>query len=109
MECGSRPLKEAEEPYRTGTLCSYPGVTIWAGKYSQSRLDGARKISPLVPIPGIGDEAFLQANGSAFVELYARVGDRMVHVQKGIPFSESSDSVKPSVIALGKALVAKLW
>ena len=99
--------KETEEPWGTGSVCFYPSVLIFVGKYSPSRLSDARKLSPLVPVAGIGDEAFLQER-SGFAELYIKVGDRLVHVQKGIPFTESFESLKPAVIALGKALVAKL-
>ena len=100
--------KETEQPWGTGSLCSYPSVTIFVGSYSPSKLEEARKRYPLVAVAGIGDEAFLQENGSSFAELYVKVGDRMVHVQKTIPFTESFDSVKPAVIALGKALAGKL-
>ena len=102
------PVKETEEPYGTGSVCSYPGFDIFVGKYSQSTLDFARKRGPLLPVAGVGDEAFLREDGRTFAHIYVKVGDRIVQVQKSIRFDETFESVKPALIAMGKALAAKL-
>ena len=100
--------KETEEPFGSGSVCFYPGVHVFVGTRWASDIESARRRGPVTPVAGIGDEAFLHANGSSFAELYIRVGDRRLHVQRGIPFTETFESVKPSLIALGKALAAKL-
>jgi len=100
--------KETEMPLGGGSVCVYPSVQIYVDKYSASKIEGARKDGPLIPIAGIGDEAFLQQKGKYWAELYVKAGDRLVHVEKDIPADGTFESVKPSMVALAKALVAKL-
>ena len=100
--------KETEMPLGSGSACVYPSVQIYVDKYSASRIESARKDGALIPAPGIGDEAFLQQKGKYWAELYIKAGDRLVLVEKEIPADGTFESVKPPMIALGKALVAKL-
>jgi hypothetical protein len=99
--------KEYEQPLVGGSGCVYPSVAFVVYKYSVSRIDAARKDGPLIPVPGTGDAAFLQQK-KHWAELYVKVGDRMVHITQIIPSDGTFESVKPSMVALGKALVAKL-
>lgn len=101
-------LEETEEPWGTGTYCSYPGVTIWLGRYSASVIESARKLGPLTPAPDVAPEAFFHAQGRSEAGLYIRLGDRLAHIETPLGFVETLDSVQPKLVALGKALVAKL-
>lgn len=100
--------KETEHANGGGSVCVYPSVHFVVDKYSDSRIDAARKDGPLISVPGIGDAAFLQQKGKDWVELYVKVGDLIVHIEKDIFADDTFESVKPSMLALGKALVAKL-
>lgn len=105
---GSDQFKESEQPVGAGSVCVYPNVQVYVGPYSAARLDSERKRAPMVPVAGIGDEAFLQQNGKHWAVLYVKVGARAVFVEQEIPPAGTFESVKPSVLALGKALAAKL-
>ena len=100
--------KETEQAVGGGSLCLYPSVHFLVDQYSAARIDSVRKHGPLIAVPGIGDEAFFQQKGKYWAELYVKAGDRMVHIEKDIPADGTFESVKPSMVALGKALVAKL-
>jgi hypothetical protein len=100
--------KETEMPLGGGSACVYPSVQIYVDKYSASKIDTARKDGPLTPVAGLGDEAFVQQKGKYWAELYVKVGDRLLHIEKDIPADGTFESVKPSMVALAKALVAKL-
>jgi len=100
--------KETEMPLGGGSACVYPSVQIYVDKYSASRIESARKDGPLHSVPGIGDDAFIQQKGKYWAELYVKVGDRLLLIEKDIPADGTFESVKPSMVALAKALVVKL-
>lgn len=100
--------KDTEMPLGGGSACVYPSVQIYVDKYSDSTIEAARKDGPLIPVAGIGDNAYLQQKGKHWAELYIKVGDRMVLIEKDIAPGATLESLKPSMVALGKALVAKL-
>ena len=100
--------KETEMALGGGSACVYPSVQIYVDKYSAAKIEAARKDGELIPAPGIGDEAFLQQKGKYWAELYIRVGDRLLLIEKDIPADGTFESVKSPMLALAKALIAKL-
>ena len=97
-------------PLGTGSACVYPSVQIYVDQYSAAKrhIEAARKNGPLTPVAGIGDEAFVQQKGKFWVVLYVKVGDRLLLIEKDIVNGGTLESVKPSMIALAQALIAKL-
>lgn len=100
--------KDIEMAHGEGSVCVYPSVQFFVGKYSPAKIDAARRIGPLIPVSGIGDEAFLQQNGKNWALLYVKAGERWVSIEKDIPVNGTFESLKPPLTALGKAIVAKL-
>ena len=102
-------LAPEEEPFGTsGSSCNYPSVTIQVLPFSQNFLDAARKRGPLETIAGIGDEAYFHNNSNRYAELYVRTGKHLLTLQGNAPNDGKIESVKPGVLSLAKALVAKL-
>ena len=98
-----------EEPIgATGSACEYPTVGIQVLSYSKSFVDAAGKQHKLEPVAGVGDEAYLRNNAGRYAELFARVGTRLLTIQKNIGPGQTFETEKPAVIQLAKALVAKL-
>lgn len=92
-----------------GSSCEYPSVGIQVLAFRQSMLDSAQKIGKLEPVPGVGDQAFIHHRMTTlFAEMYVKVGDRLLTIQASVPTGKTIDDVKPAVITLAKALVAKL-
>ena len=100
--------EDTEIPLGSGSACVYPSVQIYVDNYSASKIESARKDGPLTAVPGMGDDAFIQQKGKYWVELYVKVGDRLLHIEKDIPVDGTLESVKPSMIALAKTLAVKL-
>jgi len=72
-------------------------------------MDSARKQPGGVEtVSGIGDEAYFRNNPQGYAELYVKIGKHIVTLQANVPPDGSIASVKPGVISLAKALVAKL-
>jgi hypothetical protein len=92
----------------TGSSCNYPSATIQILAYTQRFFDGVRTQGKLEPIAGVGDEALFFANPRGYAELYVKAGDRIVTVQANTGPKETIESLKPGVITLAKALIAKL-
>jgi hypothetical protein len=98
-----------EEPIgATGSSCNYPSATIQILAYSPRFFDEARKLGKLEPVTGLGDEAYFFADPRGYADLYARAGNRIVTVQATPGPKEKIEALKPGVIALTKALIAKL-
>jgi hypothetical protein len=112
LACGiADPGSEGQCVYGSG--CSYPSVYIQVMSMPESGwkrwLDGL-KDETLEPVSGIGDEAFIRDNKKRFAELCAKVGGQVITVQYDLDENqgETTQSAKPRVIALAKALAAKL-
>jgi hypothetical protein len=100
------PEEEALGTY--GSSCNYPSVTIQVMPFLQSTFDAARKRGRLESVPGVGDEAYLYDNPAGYAELYVKVGSRLLTLQRSVGMGQTVTDVRPGVIALAKALVAKL-
>ena len=100
--------EDTELPFGGGSACVYPSVHIYVDKYSAAKIEAARKDGQLIPAPGIGDEAFFQQKGKIWAELYIRTGDRLLLIEKDIPPDGTFESVKPPMVALARAVIAKL-
>lgn len=92
----------------TGSSCNYPSATIQVLAYTPRFFDGVRKLGRLEPVAGVGDEAYFFANPRGYAELYARAGNRIVTVQANEGPKQKIEALKPGVITLAKALIAKL-
>lgn len=99
---------EAEEDAlgNYGSGCEYPSVRVQVMTFSQGTIDAAKKKSGIETVSGVGDEAYLYNNANSYAELYVKVGGRLLTLQAS--FNGSIDAVKPGVLSLARALVAKL-
>ena len=100
------PEEEALGTY--GSSCNYPSVLVQVLPFQQGTIDAARKRGKLEAVAGVGDEAYLFENPAGYLELYAKVGPRLLTLQRSIGMGLTSGSVRPGVIALATALVPKL-
>ena len=100
--------KDDEVQFDGGSACIYPSVHVYVGEYSAAKIEAKRKDGPLTSIAGLGDEAFIQQKGKNWVELYVKVGRRLLHIETDILGGDTLESVKPSMIALARAVIAKL-
>ena len=100
-------MKIEEEPIGTsGSSCNYPSVFIQVLLFSQRTIDLARKKEGIETISGVGEEAYFHNNANRYAELYVKVGKYLLTLQANV--DGKIESVKPGVLNLAKALVAKL-
>ena len=92
----------------TGSSCNYPSTTIQILAYTARFFEQARKLGKLEPVAGVGDEAYFFADPRGYADLYVKVGNRIVTVQANPGPKEKAEALKPNVITLAKALIAKL-
>jgi hypothetical protein len=96
-----------EEPIGTsGSSCNYPSVHIQVLPFSQRTIDMARQKGGLETVSGVGDEAYFYNNAGRYAELYVKSGKHLVTLQANL--DDNMASVKPGVVALARALVAKV-
>jgi len=93
-----------EEPTKTGSSCRYPDLLVMV---NDGNLDGVRKNAQFEAVSGIGQEAFLSKNAPGGIELFVRVGSRQLGLSRRVE-AAGTDAARAGVIALGKALAAKL-
>ena len=101
-----KPEEEALGTY--GSSCNYPRVHVQVMSFRQDSIDSLRKSSKLESAAGVGDAAWIRNNGDRYAELMARVGGHLLTVQLSIPTEETFDTVKPTLLELGKAFAARL-
>ena len=91
-----------------GSSCEYPNVHVQVRAFRPQALDAARKSRKPEPVTGIGDEAFVHNGKDLFAELYAKVGPHLLTILLDIGPKKTFESVKPSLIELGKTFAARL-
>lgn len=89
-----------------GSACNYPSVYIQILPFSQRMLDMAREKGGLEPVDDLGDEAYFHNNGDRYAEVYVKVGEQLLTLQANA--NDGIEAVKPNVLKLANALVAKL-
>jgi len=100
-----------EEPLGTsGSACDYAGIGLQIDPFTPARLDALYKElgKTWTPVPDVGDGAYFRDNRGMFAELFARAGARVFTIQMSVPTGSTAESVKPTIIALAKAIVPKL-
>ena len=98
-----------EEPLGShGSSCVYPDLMIQVLPFVRQRIDVAKQRGGLTVVYGVGDEAYLYDNRAGYAELYAKVGRRLLVVQRRLVGNGSLVEERPKMIALAKALAAKL-
>ena len=98
-----------EEPLgASGSGCEYPSVRVQVLPYSAQTIEAARKRGKLENVAGVGDEAYLWENPQGYLELYAKVGMRLLTLQANVGPGQTQATVKPGAVSLAKALTPKL-
>ena len=98
-----------EEPIGTsGSACTYPSVMIQLLPYTPNFFEVVRKRGKLEPVSGVGEEAYFYENSAGYAELYAKVGNRILTIQRDLQTGEKASAAKPGVTGLAQALAAKL-
>lgn len=92
----------------TGSSCEYPSVGVQVLAFTPQFMESAKKTGFTEPVPGVGDEAYYRTNPNGYAELYVRIGQRILTIQGNVPTGQKAEAVKPGVISLAKAYVAKL-
>ena len=101
-------MKVEEEAFRGGSSCNYPTATVQVMQFRQTTIDALGKDAKLEAVPGTGDAAWLRNNRNLFGELLVKVGPHLLTVQMGISRGETFDTLRPTLLELGKAFAAKL-
>jgi hypothetical protein len=96
-----------EEPIgASGSSCNYPSVFVQVLPFSPRTMEMVRKKPGVEAVSGVGDEAYLHNNRGEYAELYVKAGSRFVTLQANLEGDMAS--VKPGVLHLAKALLARL-
>ena len=102
-------FKSEEEPIgTTGSACEYPSVRIQVLPFSPGTIEAAKKRGKLEAVAGVGDDAYLYENPAGYAEVYAKIGTRLVTVQKSVRPGDKMEAAKPVAVTLARAVVAKL-
>ena len=97
---------EEEALGTTGTACTYGAVRLQlfpgrGGKPTVSAKD-------LQPITGAGEGGFFRSNRDRYAELMVWTSKHRVDLQVSVPSGRTAEAIKPDVLALANAILAKL-
>ena len=100
-------VEPAEVPTKTGSSCRYADLLVMV---NEGDFDGVRKnAKQFEALSGVGQEAYLFTHPAGGVELFASVGSgRQLTLSRRVDAASTAAATRPGVIALAKALVAKL-
>ena len=104
-------LPPQEEPMgKSGSACEYADIRLQIDFLIPQGIEGYRnsKADEWVPVSGVGDRAYFHNNSDRYAQLIGWVGSRTFTIQMGVPFQSTAEKMKPNVITLANAIVAKL-
>jgi hypothetical protein len=90
----------------SGTACEYGAVRLQlfpgrGGKRTVSAKD-------FQPISGAGEGGYFRSNRDRYAELIVWTSKHSLDLQVSVPSGRSAEAIKPDVVALAKAIIAKL-
>jgi hypothetical protein len=90
----------------SGTACEYGAVRLQlfpgrGGKRTVSAKD-------LQPISGAGDGGYFRSNRDRYAELMVWTAKHSLDLQVSVPPGRTAEAIKPDVVALANAIIAKL-
>ncbi len=97
---------EEETIGASGSSCNYPTVFIQVLPFNQGTMDAFRKLDAASAISGVGEVAFFRNNRNNYAELAVKAGPRIVTFQASA--DPSVEAVRPNVVNLARAFIAKL-
>lgn len=100
-------VEPKEAPTKSGSSCSYAGVYVQVGA-STGPMKGMDGVPGMEAIPDLGEQAYLYNNPAGSVEISIKAGSRQLVVSRLVEAPGNFTSVRPGLLALAKALVAKL-
>jgi hypothetical protein len=95
-----------EDKIRNGTACSFGGVTLQVDVFAP--VDFEPNFSKYVAASGVGDKAYFRANRNRHAELAVLSGNHVITLQMSVPDGKTPAEIQPNVVALAKAILAKL-
>jgi hypothetical protein len=102
-------MKPSEEPVgATGSICDDGNIGFQINPFA--RADDLRK-SPGKDwqlVPGVGETAHFRNKADTYAELMVWTGPHHFTLQVGVPNGGTVESIKPRVIDLARAIIAKL-
>jgi hypothetical protein len=98
------PQEETLEP--SGSACDYGAVRLQlfpgrGGKRTMSAKD-------LQPISGVGEGGYFRSNSDRYAELMVWTSKHALDLQVSVPSGRTAEAIKPDVVALANAIIAKL-
>lgn len=97
---------QEEELGTSGTACEYGAVRLQlfpgrGGKRTVSAKD-------LQPISGAGEGGYFRSNRNRYAELMVWTSKHSLDLQVSVPSGSTAEAIKPNVVALANAIIAKL-
>jgi hypothetical protein len=93
----------------SGSSCDYADVLLQVDAFTPAAVDGiAKKDKAWMPVSGTGDRAWFRNNSNNFAEVMGIVGSHTYTIQMSLPLQTAAEKMKPNVITIANAVVAKL-
>jgi hypothetical protein len=90
----------------SGTACEYGDVRLqlFPGRGGK-RTPSAKEFQP---VSGAGEGGYFRSNRDRYAELMVWTGKHSLDLQVSVPSGRTADAMKPDLIALANAIIAKL-
>ena len=97
---------EEEALGTSGTACEFGAVRLqlFPGR-SGKRIVSAKDFQP---ISGAGEGGYFRSNRDRYAELLVGTGKHSFDLQVSVPSGRTAEAIKPDVVALANAIIAKL-
>jgi hypothetical protein len=97
-----------EEPAGQGSSCSYADLMVQIDPFARSEELRKSPGKGWQPVSGVGDTAYFHDNSGRYAEIMAWSGTHHFTIQVGVPTGDTAEKIKPNLIQLANAIIAKL-
>jgi hypothetical protein len=95
-----------EETLGTGTACDHGSVRLQLFPGRGGKREPYTK--DMQPISGAGDGGYFRSNRNRYAELMVWTAKHSLDLQVSVPSGRTAEALKPDVVALANAIIAKL-
>ena len=101
-------IKPTDESMGSGSACNWGGVRLQLFATPRAKQTRTPPAKDMTPLSGAGEAAYFRSNRDQYAEAAIWTATHYLMLQIGVPTGSTAEAIKPRVVTLANAIIAKL-